>query len=152
MYHFYGPELARALSESVTETSNKITGEPRAAMNVFSGFESILALPVGARFRRYAMPHVIKTLALVVCVIPFLLGCGTLTARAYRSEFSDDFWPVYPATYCDVGLVSAPFRPMEEVSPGRRVGMCVIGIFDLPISLATDTLLLPYDIYVLASQ
>ena len=91
-------------------------------------------------------------LLLTICAMPLLVGCGTLTTRALRSEFSDEFPPVYAAVYCDAGLLSAPCRPMDDVGAGKRTAMCVAGLFDLPISLAFDTLLLPYDIYVVSSH
>ncbi len=116
-------------------------------MNVYSEYDGGLALPLVAQFRRYAVQSLAKWL-LLLCEVFLLSGCGTWAARVGRGELTDEFWPVYPATYCDVGFASAPFRPMDEVSNGKRAGMCVIGILDFPISVATDTLLLPYDICV----
>ena len=79
-------------------------------------------------------------------------GCGTVATRAMRSEFSDKFPAVYPATYCDVGLISAPCRSSFSGSAGKKAGACIVGIIDLPISVAVDTLLLPYDVITAAAE
>jgi uncharacterized protein YceK len=73
-------------------------------------------------------------------------GCGTIATRtSWRNELSDDFPPVYAATYVDGGLITAPCRSAFEGSAGKKAGVCVVGVIDLPLSLAIDTLLLPYD-------
>lgn len=63
-----------------------------------------------------------------------------------RGEISEHLPPVYAATYLDGVLVSAPFhKQVLPGSAGHSAGMCVLGVVDLPISLAFDTILLPYD-------
>jgi uncharacterized protein YceK len=82
----------------------------------------------------------------------FLTACGTVSTRtSLKTELSDDFPPVYPATYVDTGLITAPCRSSFSGSAGKKAGACFCGLLDLPISLATDTLLLPYDLVVSAS-
>ena len=67
------------------------------------------------------------------------------TRTGLRHEFSDPFPPVYAATYVDGGLITAPCRRSFDGSVGKKAGACIVGVIDLPISLAIDTILLPYD-------
>jgi len=91
------------------------------------------------------------TLFLVGCACVFT-GCGTAATRTgAKSEFSNKFPPVYPATYVDAGFISAPCRSGFTGSAAKKTGACIMGLIDLPISLATDTLILPYDIYKVIS-
>jgi uncharacterized protein YceK len=70
-------------------------------------------------------------ITLAVVYVSSLTGCGTVMRGTMKEspEFS-----IYPATRCDVGFVAMGWIPL---------------VLDLPISLATDTVLLPYDIATL---
>jgi uncharacterized protein YceK len=61
---------------------------------------------------------------------------------------SRPFTPVYPATCVDGAIV---FGPGSEEA-GNQAGQRIVFFFDFPFSLATDTLLLPYDIYRASSR
>ena len=59
---------------------------------------------------------------------------------------SDKMPRYYPATYLDADTISGAFSSSPpSISVGERVIFCVGGVIDLPISIVTDTLLLPYD-------
>jgi len=73
-------------------------------------------------------------------------GCGTIFTRAVPIGWSDgvntDPWPrFYRATMLDCGLLGG--HPPETI--GMRVRQSVVGGVDLPVSLCTDTLLIPLD-------
>ena len=93
-------------------------------------------------------------LLVIVC---FCSGCGTFVTRTGVSGLSfggadSEFHPVYPATVdVDFWLLSAPFRS-DGGSAGERAGYLIFGLCDTPISLVTDTLFLPYDIYKMSSN
>ena len=76
-------------------------------------------------------------------------GCGTFVER-----FPLDSHPkppiCYPATCFDGQLIAGPFIPDNYETSGfpKLAGCMLIGIVDLPISLAIDTVCIPYDIYV----
>ena len=76
-----------------------------------------------------------------------------------RSSPAPDIGPVYPATAVDglwiyqTGILGEP--PLatgegEKMNPMRRLVYPVGGLIDLPISIVTDTVLLPYDLYKLS--
>jgi len=71
-------------------------------------------------------------------------GCGTTTARQFKGNMA--FFPkCYPATSFDASFISTPFHGSGH-SFGTTLGCCAFGVADLPISIVTDTVLLPYDI------
>lgn len=83
------------------------------------------------------MKNTIK-FASMIAVALSLSGCGTLFGRSgvpsfYPNELSSPQTGVYPATQLDGKFLQTPFL--------------ILGLIDLPISLVTDTLLLPVDIY-----
>lgn len=79
-------------------------------------------------------------LALMVLVA----GCGTVIGRTGIGDmaYGEKIPRYYPATYVDGCLIS---ESSPNASDGARAFWCVGGIIDMPISLAFDTLLLPYD-------
>lgn len=77
----------------------------------------------------------------------FCSGCGTVVSRTGIHTLSDKPQPrYYPATCWSSRMIAAPAHP-EDGSSGGRAAWCLAGSIDLPISLTTDTLLLPYDIF-----
>ena len=62
------------------------------------------------------------------------------------------FHPYMPLPDVDGSLMTAPFRSSFEGSAGKKAGACLVGIIDFPISIAIDTLLLPYDVIRSASN
>lgn len=74
----------------------------------------------------------------IVAVTLLLSGCGTLFGRSgipsfYPNELSGPQRGIYPATQLDGKFLQSRFL--------------ILGLIDLPISLVTDTLMLPVDIY-----
>ena len=89
-------------------------------------------------------------LLLIACNI----GCASVAVRtAAYSERA----PIYPATAADVGIVSyvviRPFISYDDptipvdAQEGLVYLFAPVSIIDLPLAVALDTLLLPYDIY-----
>ena len=77
-------------------------------------------------------------IALIGFVILLLSGCGTLFGRSgvpslYPNDFTSPQSGVYPAVQLDWKFMQTPFL--------------ILGLIDLPISLVTDTLMLPVDVY-----
>ena len=78
-------------------------------------------------------------------------GCATAMVRS-GSERKPS--PLYPATISDVAYAILPFVDLNmsgsstETDPIRYL-LLPGALIDLPISLCTDTLLLPYDILML---
>jgi uncharacterized protein YceK len=66
-------------------------------------------------------------------------GCGTLTRNDVKNEYPMiPHSKVYPATLFDLWMAYSPAAPLA--------------IIDFPISIATDTLLLPYDLWTSRSS
>jgi uncharacterized protein YceK len=90
-----------------------------------------------------------KKMILMLAMVPLLTGCGTFLARTpWRDE---GILPrYYPATAVSGYCVAMPFMSEDRTHkpwPQRTlVGM--MGIVDLPISLVTDTICLPYDAFI----
>jgi uncharacterized protein YceK len=102
------------------------------------------ALPDRKRWQRDTLKTTARIIFLsLICICG---GCATYLTRISAGERAKEVPPVYPATYLDGTLMSAPFQ--KKVLGGsavRSAGICVLGVVDLPVSLAFDTLLLPYD-------
>ena len=83
-------------------------------------------------------------------------GCGTIAGRHYPSLRSEPPTSYYPATAVDayfvvMGTASLFSSPSDRDGghippPAWGVMMIPFGILDLPISLITDTILLPLDL------
>ena len=80
----------------------------------------------------------------VVLLSIIMIGCSSIRAR---DEISNDKWTVYPGTQKSI-------KEMEEIFSGKRPEpgwvkglITTILIFDLPISTAFDTVVIPYDVY-----
>lgn len=129
------------------------------AQSIHSRNELCQHKPIGKR-----ISAIIRATASFLILAPLLLactGCGTILARnaltAY--DFEDPtkriVAPVYPATVIDAGYISASVSGHygdKKISAGDRVVVCFGVILDIPISLTTDTLCLPYDIYQASSK
>lgn len=89
-----------------------------------------------------------KKILIIIAMLPFLSGCGTFVARTgWRNECSG-IPRYYPATVVDAQIIAAPFNLDAELSSlPRRLFGCLVGIVDLPISLVTDTVCIPLDIW-----
>lgn len=93
--------------------------------------------------------------------ITLMTGCASLLVR------SDGGRPgfIYPATIIDSGLIwegGIKGEPVFAIAPGDppfsrtgfiRSSLIILGgLIDLPFSLTTDTLFLPFDLFKLADQ
>ena len=95
-------------------------------------------------------------LFLIVAMSLLLSGCGTLAVRAGFPDEPSDMPQYYPATVVDAQLVFSPFyllivEPTEIYEDDlttlpRALLACLVGVVDLPISLVSDTIYLPWDI------
>ena len=84
-----------------------------------------------------------RAIPILLLVAAFCSGCGTIISRSGFADMGYDHVPrYYSATFVDSRLIS---DSSPSTSSGARASWCVIGVIDVPISLATDTLLLPYD-------
>lgn len=83
----------------------------------------------------------------VVVFISFLmLGCSSIRAR---TEISDKEWTVYPGIQQDVKDTGGLFSSKNS-DPGWVKGlMATILIADLPFSAVFDTVVMPYDLYLI---
>jgi uncharacterized protein YceK len=81
-------------------------------------------------------------------------GCGTVVGRQYPSLRPKETDSFYPATKCDLsfvvlgGKVIAWGNHGSSDVPPRSLGFVIVplSLVDLPISLTTDTILLPLDL------
>ena len=100
------------------------------------------------------MKNLLTVIALTACQ-GLTLGCGTIVGRQYPSLRAEPDTSYYPATWFDASLVvngAAGFssRPSDRAGghiphPAEGLIMVLTGILDLPVSLVTDTVLLPLD-------
>ncbi len=92
----------------------------------------------------------------VAAALCFLTGCGTLARISMYADpesFHNRFTAFYPATDYDLVAISTGGRhwlaghpQSEATASGWDLGLVVpLHILDLPISLVTDTLCLPWD-------
>ena len=80
-----------------------------------------------------------------------LLGCATATTRLENNSRDTK---IYPATYSDGEVIYQVFTPkgihfmMDEYFDGwSRIPILLFSTIDLPISITSDTLFLPWDVY-----
>lgn len=90
-----------------------------------------------------------KQMMFILVLVPFLSGCGTFIAR---SQWRDEgIMPrYYPATAFSGYCVAMPFLSEERTHKPlpKRALIGVVGVVDLPVSLVTDTICLPYDAFI----
>lgn len=92
----------------------------------------------------------------VTALFAMAAGCGTIAGRQYPSLRPEPSTSYYPATAIDAylvamgtaGLFSSPSDRSGGHIPSPVLGIVMIpfGVVDLPISLVTDTILLPLDL------
>ena len=93
-----------------------------------------------------------RTCMLVLLFGLAMTGCATVAARSSQHGEKQTSG-VYPATRMDAGMIATPFDPDAKDEPaGRRWGRCGLGLIDLPVSLISDTVCLPYDLLADESQ
>ena len=86
---------------------------------------------------------------ILLLVVPALNGCGTFVARTgWRTEVH--LPKLYPATAEDIRNIRRGAVDPYNIgyTAGERIGMFVGGVLDTPFSLITDTLCLPYDLWI----
>ena len=84
---------------------------------------------------------------ILVSVLLCCSGCGTFFVRSEGGGFftqNEKLPRCYPATYIDGSFIGESFTH-HKVPIGERCIGCVGAVIDLPVSLVTDTLILPYD-------
>ena len=91
-----------------------------------------------------------KKIMFMALIVPFLSGCGTFWARTPYREFGGGLRQYYPATSVSCYCVAMPFLSAERSSKSWQelTLLSVMGVVDLPISLVTDTIALPYDAFI----
>ena len=100
------------------------------------------------------MKRLFTTIA-VIAAIGIITGCGTIGGRQYPSLRAEAGNTYYPATQIDgymirmgtAGLFSSDSDRATGHIPSRMYSLAMIpfSIIDLPVSLITDTVLLPAD-------
>lgn len=91
------------------------------------------------------MKNVVTLIA--VCMISIVQGCATAVVRS--SERAVRYSGYYPATRADVRTLSGMFDEPEVGNwmQGLDKWLAPLLVLDIPISLITDTVLLPLDVY-----
>jgi uncharacterized protein YceK len=74
-------------------------------------------------------------------------GCGSLLGRIDEPMGSRSTPAFFPGAYLDAQFISSPFRKDKDWSAAKKAGLCTIGLIDMPLSVATDTVLLPFDAF-----
>ena len=68
-------------------------------------------------------------------------GCGTFAARSGGWVDRSSLPKFYPATSLDAGMISGRGAGDDK----DKAGWALVGLVDLPFSLVTDTVCLPFD-------
>ena len=91
-----------------------------------------------------------KRIAFIILTTLLLNGCGTYFARSGWRDEGGGMTKFYPATCMDAVVIASPFMPSmyEDQLPFGPPLMAVGGLIDLPFSLVTDTILIPYDAWI----
>lgn len=90
-----------------------------------------------------------KKVIFLILLVPFLAGCGTYFARSGWRNESSDIPRFYPATAMDYGMMSI-WRDnpnTQRKSVGTKILWSSVGLIDTPISIVTDTICIPLDIW-----
>jgi uncharacterized protein YceK len=94
------------------------------------------------------MTRILTTCVTFLLWMSCLTGCGTFVARSGMLAAIGGPPRYYPATCLDATILVDLVVP-EKTSGGFpvRLGRSCLGLLDMPISLVTDTLWLPFDIW-----
>lgn len=82
-----------------------------------------------------------KILLCVIALITFSAGCGTIVMRSVEPGEA-----LYPATQGDIAMIHASLRSGGSIITGPSYLAAALTVIDIPISLATDTILFPIDL------
>ena len=96
----------------------------------------------------FSLGFEMKKSIIIFTLLPVILsGCGTINARMPLDSTSRTRF--YPATCFDGQMIGAPFIPDNYDTSGfpKLAGCLLMGVIDLPISLVTDTICIPVDIW-----
>jgi len=94
------------------------------------------------------MKRKMKSVALAGILAMLAAGCSTVIVRDYPSCRSEGFTSVYPATAFDGFCIITGGGNLEgKVSPAGYLLLSPFWLLDLPVSLVTDTVFLPSDLY-----
>ena len=95
------------------------------------------------------------TVPAAIAAIGMITGCGTIGGRQYPSLRAEAGSTYYPATLLDTYMIQMGVGGLFSSEADRNTGeipsrpyslaMIPLSILDLPISLITDTVLLPAD-------
>jgi hypothetical protein len=98
----------------------------------------------------------------VLLNIFILTSCATTVVRTgfphSLSKHDQELMRFYPATILDGGSIYLALSPGLEKEPilesvwKRRVILFIGGLIDMPFSLISDTVILPYDIYLFVKR
>lgn len=86
-------------------------------------------------------------IAVLISLAAMETGCGTILARSDGGVW--DSPRLYPATQVNAEFLGVIGEEPNSGDIGQQLACAVSPLFllDLPISIATDTLCLPFDIY-----
>ncbi|AGF79467.1 putative periplasmic lipoprotein [Desulfocapsa sulfexigens DSM 10523] len=84
-------------------------------------------------------------LTLILATITLTSGCSTILERVTYSEENRGQLNYYPATQFDIFTIKSGGGLYCSPGPGTLI-VVPLSIIDLPISLVTDTIMLPADI------
>lgn len=90
-----------------------------------------------------------KKVIVLLLIVPLLTGCGTFFARTGWRDEASDIPRFYPAAALDCGMMCIWHNDpsVARKSLWRKLLWSSVGLIDLPISLVTDTVCLPFDIW-----
>lgn len=99
--------------------------------------------PGAAEMQTYL--HIVVGISLVLVS----LGCSSIGVRVNGNSYTPRY--IYPGVQEDIKIARAPFRGYAS-KPGETFSMPLfvlpLAIVDVPLSLAVDTLCLPYDLWM----
>ena len=88
------------------------------------------------------MKKIVRLLLLLVVML--CSGCGTFIARV---EFKDDLGNgLYPALKLDTAMIKGCLDPDGTIFAQKSYVIAALTMLDVPVSVATDTLLIPADL------
>lgn len=88
---------------------------------------------------------IIATIAIIVIALCALQGCGTVGGLKMRIEKEID--QIYCMTVMEARFGTMMMSPDYVIGGGWIIGITIL--IDVPITATTDTLMLPWDVYIL---